>query len=188
MTAPNTILVFLWLCFYTYWLISAIGIKRNIRASGRSERAGLRILIFVAIIFVLRVPVIRQAFRHYELTHSNPAIQSAGIVLCVVGLAFAVWARRHIGRNWGQPMTFKEGHELVKTGPYRFVRHPIYAGILFAMLASALVSPFFFIPFIFLAFYFVHSARTEQRIMLEHFSDQYRAYMKQTKVLIPFIW
>ena len=106
----------------------------------------------------------------------------------MVGLAFAVWARRHIGRNWGQPMTFKEGHELVKTGPYRFVRHPIYAGILFAMLASALVSPFFFIPFIFLAFYFVHSARTEQRIMLEHFSDQYRAYMKQTKVLIPFIW
>ncbi len=100
-----------------------------------------------------------------EFTRSNLAIQSAGIALCLVGLAFAVWARRHLGRDWGQPMTFKEGQELVKTGPYRFVRHPIYAGILFAMLASTLVSPFFFIPFIFLAVYFVYSARTEQRIV-----------------------
>jgi protein-S-isoprenylcysteine O-methyltransferase Ste14 len=188
MITPNAVIIFLWLCFYTYWLISAIGTKRNIRTSGRSERAVLRSLTLIAILFVLRVPDIRQALRHYELTHSNPVIQLAGIVLCVVGLAFAVWARRHLGGNWGQPMTFKEGHELVKTGPYRFVRHPIYAGILFAMLASALVSPFFFIPFIFLAVYFVYSARTEQRIMLEQFPDQYPDYMKHTKALVPFVW
>ena len=188
MITANAVIIFLWLSFYTYWLVSAIGTKKNIRTSGRSERAGLRILLLAAIILILRMTGVRQALRHYELTHSNPAIQSAGIALCLVGLAFAVWARRHLGRNWGQPMTFKEGHELVKTGPYRFVRHPIYAGILFAMLASALVNPFFFIPFIFLAVYFVYSARTEQRIMLEHFPDQYPEYMKHTKALVPFIW
>jgi protein-S-isoprenylcysteine O-methyltransferase Ste14 len=187
MSAPG-IVVILWVLFYAYWMIAAVGVKRNVRTQGQTERWGLRLLVIAGIIFLLRVPGLRQALLHYQTAHVGPTTELVGFLLCVCGFAFAIWARLHLGRNWGQPMTLKQGHELVTTGPYRFVRHPIYTGILLAMLGSTIVTPFWIVAFICLTGYFVYSAHTEERIMTSQFPDQYPEYKRRTKMLVPLVW
>lgn len=182
------LVIALWLGFYVYWAISAIGVKKNVRKGpwwrGRSCRVLLLLLIFL--LFQLRH---FRLLAHHRIASSNLAIQAVGIALCLAGFAFAIWARAHLGRNWGEPMSLKSGHELVTTGPYGYVRHPIYTGILLAMLGSALVlSPVWLVAFLMFCPYFIYSARTEERLMLEEFPNQYPEYRKRTKALIPFVW
>ena len=182
------LVIALWLGFYAYWAISAIGVKKNVRKGpwwrGRSFR--FLLLIFILLLFRLRNLGL---LAHHRIPSSNPVIQTVGVALCVVGFAFAIWARMRLGRNWGEPMSLKEGHELVTTGPYRYVRHPIYTGILLAMLGSALVvSPVWLVAFLILGPYFIYSARTEERLMMQEFPHEYPGYMRRTKALIPFVW
>jgi protein-S-isoprenylcysteine O-methyltransferase Ste14 len=87
------------------------------------------------------------------------------------------------------PMSRKQDPELVTTGPYAFVRHPIYTGIILMMLGSAIAaSPFWVVPLILFGAYFVFSARREEAFMLAQFKEQYRDYMKRTKMLLPFVY
>jgi protein-S-isoprenylcysteine O-methyltransferase Ste14 len=86
------------------------------------------------------------------------------------------------------PMTRKERPELVTSGPYAYVRHPIYTGILVAVFGSAIgTSPFWLIPFVLLGIYFVYGARREEKLMMEQFPEQYPQYMSRTKMLVPFV-
>jgi protein-S-isoprenylcysteine O-methyltransferase Ste14 len=83
-------------------------------------------------------------------------------------------------------MSVKENPELVTTGPYAHVRHPIYAGLCLAMLGSSLAhSTWWLVPFVFASGYFFYSARAEEKAMLKQFPDQYGAYVKRTKMFIP---
>jgi len=105
-----------------------------------------------------------------------------------LGIAFAIWARVHLGKNWGMPMSLREGHALVTSGPYRLVRHPIYTGAIAAMLGSALVSPIWSVIFVLFTAYFVYSATREEKMMVQQFGETYRAYQARSKMLIPFIF
>ncbi len=187
MSAPG-IVTALWFVFFGYWMIAAVGVKRNVRTEGRTERWGIRLLVIGLIVLIIRTPAVRQPIQHFKNAHFGPATEAVGFLLCLCGFAFAIWARLHLGRNWGQPMTLKQGHELVTTGPYRFVRHPIYTGILLAMLGSTIVTPFWVVAFVCLTGYFVYSARTEERIMTGQFPGQYPEYKKRTKMLVPLVW
>ncbi len=111
-----------------------------------------------------------------------------GAALCVLGMAFAIWARIYLGRNWGMPMSRKEDPYLVTGGPYAYVRHPIYGGLLIAMLGSSIGGMIVWsIPLLLCVVYFVYSARTEEKLMREQFPEQYPAYMKRTKMFVPFV-
>jgi protein-S-isoprenylcysteine O-methyltransferase Ste14 len=178
-----------WLMFLAYWWISAIGVKKNIRRRSWRMEIGVRILVIAVIIVLIRMPATRAFFQGVPLsTEINSFVGSAGLILCTAGFALAVWARRHLGRNWGMPMSLKEGHELVTTGPYRYVRHPIYAGMLLAILGSGLVNgPLWLVVFIGMAIYCVYSARTEEGLMLQQFPEQYARYKRRTKAIIPFL-
>lgn len=92
----------------------------------------IRALIVVLVIVLIRFGV----FRGHGL-HADPWRAGLGLVLFALGLGFAIWARMHIGRNWGTPMSQKDGAELVTSGPYHLVRHPIYSGILLAGIGTA---------------------------------------------------
>jgi protein-S-isoprenylcysteine O-methyltransferase Ste14 len=113
----------------------------------------------------------------------------AAAVLCVIGLAFAIWARVTLGRNWSGVVTLKEEHELVERGPYRFVRHPIYTGILTMFFATALaqghLSGFVGTLLLFASFWI--KLRDEEKLMLQQFPERYADYRRRTKRIIPFV-
>ncbi len=119
-----------WAAFWLYWIVAAFSMKKGHVPWSRELR--IRALIAVVVIVLIRLG----AFRGDGLD-SDPWRAGIGLVLFALGLGFAVWARVHIGRNWGTPMTEKEKPELVSSGPYQLVRHPIYSGILSAGVGTA---------------------------------------------------
>jgi protein-S-isoprenylcysteine O-methyltransferase Ste14 len=122
------------------------------------------------------------------LPHVVPTAWAAA-VLCIIGLAFAFWARITLGRNWSGVVTLKEGHELVERGPYRFVRHPTYTGILTMFFATWLalghLAGFAATLLMFASFWI--KLRDEEQLMLQQFPDRYAAYRRRTKRIIPFV-
>ncbi len=112
-----------------------------------------------------------------------------GLALVVLGLGFATWARVDLGRNWSAAVTLKRDHELVRSGPYRWVRNPIYTGILIALAGSALArgrwSGVLAVAIAFGSFWY--KARLEERVMHDAFGAEYDAYRREVKSLIPFV-
>jgi protein-S-isoprenylcysteine O-methyltransferase Ste14 len=127
------------------------------------------------------------AFRGHGVS-ADPWRAGIGLVLFALGLGFAISARMHIGRNWGSPMTQKDEPELVTSGPYSLVRHPIYSGILLAGMGTAVALSWVWLTAVGLAgVYFLYSAMVEERYMTAQFPDGYPAYKRSTKMLVPFI-
>jgi protein-S-isoprenylcysteine O-methyltransferase Ste14 len=103
-------------------------------------------------------------------------------------LGFAIWARVDIGRNLGTPMTQKDEPELVTSGPYHLVRHPIYSGILVVGAGTAVALSWLWLTAVALAgVYFVYSATVEEHYLTEQFPDTYPVYKRSIKMLVPFI-
>lgn len=170
-----------WAAFWAYWLVAAISMRRGRVQWGREAR--IRAVLIVLVILLIRVG----AFRGHGLT-SDPAREAAGLALFAGGLLFAVWARVNIGRNWGTPMTQRDDPELVTSGPYRLVRHPIYSGILAAGAGTAVALSWWSLIAVALGgIYFVYSATVEERYLTERLPERYPAYRRSTKMLIPFI-
>jgi protein-S-isoprenylcysteine O-methyltransferase Ste14 len=171
-----------WTAFWIGWLIAAFSTKRSSVAWSRHLR--IRAVLLIVAIALDR----GGAFRHHEL-NTDSLRASIGLVLFALGLSFAIWARVHIGRNWGTPMSRKDEPELVTTGPYRRVRHPIYTGILCAGVGTAIALNWLWLIAVALAgAYFIYSATVEERYMTEKFPDAYPAYRRSTKMLVPFIF
>src|SRR5271166_54171 len=171
-----------WAGFWIYWLVAAFSMKRGRPAWSRELR--IRAVILVLAILLVRLG----AFRGHGL-NSDPWRAGLGLILFAVGLGFAIWARVHIGRNWGPPMSQKNEPELITSGPYRLVRHPIYSGVLLAGVGTAVaLSWSWLIPAALAGGYFVYSATVEERDLTVQFPDTYRAYRRSTKMLVPFIF
>jgi protein-S-isoprenylcysteine O-methyltransferase Ste14 len=168
-----------WVLFWIYWLISAVSAKQGSRS--RPTRApGLLILVLG---FVLA-----RVFRADTVAVHSPTLKAVGVVLFASGLGLAVWARIYLGRNWGMPMTRKDEPELVTSGPYGLVRHPIYSGILLGMLGTSLATNIYWlIAFGVMGAYFLYSARVEEGLMSAAFPTAYPGYRARTKMLIPFL-
>ena len=181
----------LWLAFTAYWLISSLGVKKTAKASPRRLAMGIRLVIILVFAVFWRSTALEEfssRFGGLGAPASHAVVAQLGVLLCACGVGFAIWARRHLGRNWGMPMSLKQDPELVTTGPYALVRHPIYSGMIVAMIGSILgMGIVWLVPFVLSCGYFVYSARTEERLMLGQFPDTYPAYMARTKMLIPFI-
>jgi protein-S-isoprenylcysteine O-methyltransferase Ste14 len=183
------VILALWLVFALYWAISAISAKRGVRNAIWWRHLIVRLAIAVLIMIGVQFPAIRHTLQTVLRQHpSNMLVQAMGTLLVGFGIAFAIAARVYIGRNWGMPMSRKEDPELVTGGPYSFVRHPIYGGILVALLGSAIGYGLIWLPaLLLLAPYFIYSARREEALMCEQFPEQYPAYMQRTKMLLPFV-
>jgi protein-S-isoprenylcysteine O-methyltransferase Ste14 len=171
-----------WVAFWVYWLAASVGIKQG--RTRWTRFAGFRVAILLIFLLLARARV----FRGAKIT-SSPGREGLGLALFAAGLAVAVWARRYLGRNWGTPMSEKVDPELVTTGPYRSVRHPIYSGIILAMVGTAVAINWYWLIAVGLAgAYFVYSASMEERYMTGLFPDTYPAYKRSSKMLIPFVF
>jgi protein-S-isoprenylcysteine O-methyltransferase Ste14 len=171
-----------WAAFWLYWLLAATRMKRGRPAWSRELR--IRVVIVAVALVLVRLGV----FHGSHGVDTDPLREALGLVLFGLGLAFAIWARVHIGRNWGTPMTRKNEPELVTSGPYRLVRHPIYSGILLAGVGTALALSWFWLVVLLLpAVYFVYAATVEERYLAKQFPEDYPAYKRSTKMLVPFV-
>jgi protein-S-isoprenylcysteine O-methyltransferase Ste14 len=179
MHALQTAVAVAWIVFWVYWLASAFGVKEG-RASGR--RIPLNGLSALAVVVLLRV------FRGGSLAVHSPILGAIGAVVFASGIALAIWARIHLGRNWGMPMTQKADPELITSGPYRFVRHPIYSGLLAGLLGTALATNILGLIVVAVSgAYFYYGASVEEKNLIAMFPAAYPAYRNSTKMLIPFV-
>jgi protein-S-isoprenylcysteine O-methyltransferase Ste14 len=174
----RTVILIIWGVFWVFWLASALGAKEGLRTTNRRPRGIAAVLVII---------LVRVFSPHALAIHSVP-VKVVGVVLFAAGLCLAIWARIYLGRNWGMPMTQKREPELVTSGPYRFVRHPIYSGILLGFAGTALATnAYFAIVFAVCLVYFIYSARVEEGIMSTAFPATYLGYRERTKMLIPFV-
>jgi protein-S-isoprenylcysteine O-methyltransferase Ste14 len=175
----KTVIAIAWIIFWVYWFVSAFGVKPG-RASRR--RIPLNGLSALSVILLLRV------FRGGSLAVHSPVLGAIGAVVFGCGIALAIWARVHLGQNWGMPMSQKAEPELVTSGPYRLVRHPIYSGLLAALLGTALVTNLIGLIIVaVLGGYFYYCAAVEEKNLIATFPAAYPPYRASTKMLIPFV-
>jgi len=188
-----------WAAFLLVWVASAFGVKRDIRGAGFSSvwsrfwamRLAVTVLVaFFAMRLVRRAGSAAGSFSNRaSIFAPPPAVGWTAAVMTAIGIGLAIWARAFLGRNWSPRPAVKEHHELVTAGPYAYVRHPIYTGILLAALGTALTGTVFGIGvFAFTSIVFLSRIRTEEKIMLELFPNEYPAYHARTKRLVPCVW
>jgi protein-S-isoprenylcysteine O-methyltransferase Ste14 len=185
------VIIICWIIFWSYWLISAFSSKKN-STTNIKRFMGIRLLILVLAVTFYRVfNTQTYSFENRLFGSSNNSVPvlTFGFILFIAGLLLAIWARIYIGKNWGMPMTEKEDPELVTSGPYSYIRHPIYSGVLLAFLGTLMAGNASFLPAIVIAgIYFIYSAKTEEKIMTKQFPKVYPTYKNKTKMLIPFIY
>jgi protein-S-isoprenylcysteine O-methyltransferase Ste14 len=166
-----------WIVLGLVWLAGSMRGKRTTRRETIPERAFHLIGSALASLLL---------FTGREQSASSIR-EASGLVLCCAGIAFAIWARVILGTNWSGTITLKEDHELIRRGPYRFVRHPIYSGLLLGILGTAIYLGRWqgFAGFVIAFVTWWEKSRIEERFMLDHFGDQYRRFQREVSALIP---
>jgi protein-S-isoprenylcysteine O-methyltransferase Ste14 len=177
-----------WIVFIATWLLAAISTKRTVYRESHAQRLPYWLLLVAACLLLFNGRQLPYPMNLQIIPDAAP-VEWAAAILCIAGLFLAVWARLILGRNWSGVVTLKEGHELVERGPYRFVRHPIYTGILTMFVATALVqrhlAGFVGVPLTFAGFWI--KLGIEENLMLQQFPERYAMYRRQTKRIIPFV-
>jgi protein-S-isoprenylcysteine O-methyltransferase Ste14 len=179
----------LWIAWFIYWRVSATGVKAVRRRESALSRAAHLLPLAIAGL-LLWIPTIAGGgilFRRFM--PQTLASYWTGTLLLALGLAFSVWARVYLGRNWSATVTVKEDHELIRGGPYALVRHPIYSGLLLAFIGSAIARAewrgVLAVLIVLVALW--RKLRLEERYMSETFGDEYRRYRARTAALIPYL-
>jgi len=181
----------LWLVWGAYWIIAARGVKTTQRVESGASRAGHVVPLGFAVL-LLAPRTLPGGFLCGNILPPSPAIYTAGCVILALGLAVAIWARSCLGRNWSGIVTVKQDHELVREGPYRFVRHPIYTGLLLGLIGTAVaLNEWRGVLAVALALIALwRKLRLEERWMIEEFGDAYRCFRAEVPALVPnpFRW
>jgi protein-S-isoprenylcysteine O-methyltransferase Ste14 len=178
----------MWLCWIVYWWAASRDVKSTVRRESLSSRLLHIVPLAIAVLLLCAqsVPVAFLGERFLPLARWPFWL---GLSLTAGGLLFTVWARLHLGKNWSGTVTIKKGHELITSGPYALVRHPIYAGLLLALLGSALTLGDWrgVLAFALAAGALWRKLWLEERWMRQEFGDAYQAYSQRVAALVPFV-
>lgn len=179
----------LWALWVGYWWIASWNVKRTLRRESLRARALYAGPLTIAAL-LLTLPAIPIAVRDGRFVPATTLWFWVGATLTASGLLFSVWARRHLGANWSGSVTIKHDHELICSGPYAFVRHPIYSGLLLAFFGCALARGEWWtlLAVLFVLWSLWWKLRIEEKWMTERFGDAYTVYRNRVAALIPFVW
>ena len=176
-----------WIVFGLYWLVSAFATNRTVQREGSAGVARRIFLGFVAWYLFFVVWKRDSGFLSARFIPRDSWIAWLGAAMTVAGVAFAIWARIHIGRYWSGNVVLKQGHQLIRTGPYSRIRHPIYAGMLFGLTGTALA--FGFVGgLLVLAIYttmFWFKARKEEALLTRQFGPAFEQHRRRTGFFLP---
>lgn len=177
----------MWLSYVVFWRAAS----KDVKATGRREPARsrlARLVLMVCAIALLALNSVPLPFLNYRFLPAGIWRFWTGALVTFVGLIFSVWARRHLGKNWSQAVTLKEGHELITTGPYALVRHPIYTGLLLALVGTAMARGewrgLLAVALVFYALW--RKSKLEEEWLLEQFGETYTAYSQRVGALVPY--
>jgi protein-S-isoprenylcysteine O-methyltransferase Ste14 len=181
------LILVLWLIGALYWIVAAQSAKTDRRREPLATR--LPFIAQMIVTAILLWPHEWPGWLDLKVIGGGWTRFWIAVVVMALGLALAIWARRTLGDNWSGTVTVKEGHELVQTGPYRWVRHPIYTGILLMILGTGLaggkVHALLAFPIALIALWL--KSRLEERWMVAEFGARYEAYRKSSSAIIPFV-
>ena len=175
-----------WYVFGGYWLVSWLRVKPT-KAREKSVDRLLTLVVVVVAFNLLFGDLMRLGLLGARFVVDEPWIAAMGIAVTWVGVAIAVWARYCIGEYWSARVTLKEGHQLIRSGPYAFVRHPIYTGMLVAAIGTTLVVGEWrgIIAVILLLAAHSRKAMREEALLAKEFGEEYTSYRKHTGFLFP---
>lgn len=179
----------MWIAFLLYWRIRAAGTKTSQRLEPAASGI-LRALAFLAVILLLSTTLIPLPWLYRQLWPPGIWAFWIGAAVTAAGLLFAVWARQHLGSNWSSSVTIKQDHELIITGPYAVVRHPIYTGILIGFLGTAIALSQVrgFIGFVLIFLVLWPKLRKEEEWMRSQLGEAYATYARRTAALVPYLF
>jgi len=180
-------LLFLWIIFILFWKVMAMFTKPPVERAPLAERMSYNIPLFIgfASLLVSLVPWTWPPLAEQIIPHTK---YSFGLLVTAVGLGIAVWSRIALGANWSHTIVLLERHRLVTHGPYAYMRHPIYTGLLLMFLGTvvAIGTKGGIIGFVFLFISCWFKLHSEERLMIKRFPDAYQEYARRVKRLIPF--
>ena len=175
----------LWVLFGLYWVISAFKRKKTKKRESWGQR--FRYVLPLVAAFYLFQPGARYGWLAARFVPASDTAGWIGVVLTAAGVAIAFWSRWHLGANWSGVVTLKEGHELIRSGPYRTIRHPIYTGILLALLGTAVtlgeVRGLLAVAITWISFY--TKARREESFLTQEFGDRFAEHRRHTGMFLP---
>jgi protein-S-isoprenylcysteine O-methyltransferase Ste14 len=174
-----------WAVFAVWWAVRAFSAARTERVEPSRQRAAVLVLAAAGVLFLVAPPEpLRQ-----RLWPTPAALLWAALAVEAVGIAFAIIAREYLGSMWSGRVTLKEDHRIIQSGPYRIVRHPIYTGVLTALLGvvAARANPAAVLGFAFIAASLARKMVAEEALLRAHFGAAYDDYRKRVAAIIPFI-
>jgi protein-S-isoprenylcysteine O-methyltransferase Ste14 len=186
----NKVVYLIWGIFFGYWFLSALRNKSKIeRRESLFSRLLYLTLVGLAISLIVFDPLIYGPLL-WRILPEEFMVDFIGVVILILGLCFAVWARLHLGRYWSARIVLAEDHQLIQTGPYHLVRNPIYFGGLVAVFGTIIVIGEVrgVLAIVLVLIAFLRKIRIEERWLRDRFGPAYIEYQKKVKALIPFVY
>jgi protein-S-isoprenylcysteine O-methyltransferase Ste14 len=184
--STRTLIDIPWIVFIAYWIISALNTKRTQKREPFLARYGVMLIEVVGFVFLFDQSA-GMGILGQRVLNKNHAIQAAAIALTWAGVLLAVWARRHLGQYWSGRITIKEGHKLIRTGPYARLRHPIYSGLDLAAIGTAFAIDRWrcVVGFCVIIGGFWIKAKREEAMLTAQFGSDFQEHRRQTGFLFP---
>jgi len=176
----------MWLVLLAVWIVAWLSMKKAKKRETWGQRMEHGVLVIAGFYLLCRYQT-DWGWLNERILPDVPMVCLAGLAVTALGMAVAIWARLSLGSNWSGMVTLKTDHELVRTGLYRWIRHPIYTGILVGMVGSAMIRGYIRgwigIGLVLLAFYL--KARREESFLREEFGAGFDEHFTQTGMFLP---
>ena len=184
----NGIILACWWIFLTVWIVNAARTKTTVQRQSVASMMAHRLPVGFGWWLLIITPT-WSPFLSRQLLPRTPMLNAFSVALCACGLTFTIWARQTLAGNWSSDVTFKQNHELIRKGPYRYVRHPIYTGLLVMFAGTSLyigqLRCLLGFPLVAIGFWI--KLRQEERLLVRHFPEAYPNYRREVKALVPFV-
>ena len=180
------VLGWIWAAFGVYWIIAALTAAQARTHEARGYRLG-RLSLLVLTFLLLFSRWLAVGFLAHRFVPHIAAISYAGFACALAGMATATWARIHLGQFWSDKVVLKVDHQLIRTGPYARMRHPIYSGVLLGVAGTALVLGEWrgVLAFVMLLINYSIKAKREEEILARQFGEEFRSHRVQAGFLLP---